>query len=156
MVSVLIGICAPGRVLPKDNPQNVPQKTVAGITFTTPGAGTVASDSGMITVTAPESDTHVSVLDEKVPDAATAVSEAWTIYKPGFARPVRASVNIPDHDGWKDGRQFAYQASPNVTATLLAIPYHNGALRKLPLRRSVHAGNGRAPTQVRNQVEARK
>jgi CubicO group peptidase (beta-lactamase class C family) len=125
-LSVLIGTCAPGQLLPENNPQNVPQKTPAGVTFATPGAWTVASDSGRITATAPESDTHVVVLDEKAPDAATAVSQAWTTYKPGFARPVRASVNIPDHDGWKDGKQFVYETSPNEKATVVAIAYRAG------------------------------
>jgi CubicO group peptidase (beta-lactamase class C family) len=125
-LSILIGICAPSQLLPEDNPQNVPQKTAAGVTFATPGAWTVASDSATITVTAPESDTHVVVLDEKAPDAATAVSQAWTTYKPGFARPLRASVNIPDHDGWTGGKQFLYETSPNEKATVVAIAYHAG------------------------------
>jgi hypothetical protein len=104
-LSILIGMYAPGPLLPQDNPQNVPQKTAAGVAFTTPGGWTVASDSGMITATAPEGDTHVVVLDEKASDAATAVSQAWATYKPGFARPLRESVNKSDRDGWTSGKQ---------------------------------------------------
>jgi hypothetical protein len=57
----------------------------------------------MIAAAAPEGDTHVVMLDEKAPDAATAVSQAWAAYKPGFAKPLRQSVNGPDHDGWTGG-----------------------------------------------------
>ena len=52
------------------------------------------------------------VLDEKAPDAATAVSQAWTTYKPGFARPLRESVNEPDHDGWTGLKAFVYGHLP--------------------------------------------
>jgi hypothetical protein len=123
---VLIGISTPGQLVPRDNPQNVPQKTTAGVTFATPGSWKVASDSGIIAATAPENDTRVVVLDEKAPDAGTAVSEAWATYKPGFARPVRASVKIPDHDGWTGGKQFVYETSPNEKATVVAIARRAG------------------------------
>jgi CubicO group peptidase (beta-lactamase class C family) len=80
----------------------------------------------MITATAPEGDTHVVVLDEKAPDAATAVSRAWTTYKPSFARPLRESMNIPDQDGWTGGKQFEYEISPNEKATVFAAAYRAG------------------------------
>ena len=80
----------------------------------------------MITATAPEGDTHIVVVDEKAPDAATAVSQAWTAYKPGFARPLRVAVNIPDHDGWTEGKRFAYETSPNEKAVVAAIAYRAG------------------------------
>lgn len=60
------------------------------------------------------------VLDEKAPDAATAVSQAWTTYKPGFARPLRESVNEPDHDGWTGLKAFVYETSPNEKAFVSA------------------------------------
>ncbi len=79
-----------------------------------------------MTATAPEGDAHVVVLDEKADDAATAVSQAWATYKPGFARPLHASVNMPDRDGWIDGKEFLYETSPNEKSTVVAIARHAG------------------------------
>jgi len=120
-LSALIGICTPDQLLPQDSgSKDTPQVTVAGVTFVTPPGWSVSSDSTAISALAPEGDTHVVVLDEKASDAATAVSQAWATYKPGFSRPLRASVDIPDRDGWTAGKQFLYETSPNEKAVVVA------------------------------------
>ncbi len=103
------------------------QKTGAGVTFSAPAGWTVRADSATaISVLAPEADTHVVVLDEKAADAATAVVQAWGTYKPGFARPVRATVDLPDLEGWTAGKQFVYETSPNERAVVVAIARRAG------------------------------
>jgi hypothetical protein len=120
-LSALIGICTPDQLLPQDSgSKDTPQVTVAGVTFVTPAGWSVSSDSTAISALAPEGDTHVVVLDEKASDAATAVSQAWATYKPGFSRPLRAAVDIPDRDGWTSGKQFLYETSPNEKAVVVA------------------------------------
>ena len=73
-LSVLIGMCAPNRLLPQvASPKDTPQVTTAGVTFAAPAGWSVSPSGSAISVVAPEADTHVVVLDEKSPDAATAV-----------------------------------------------------------------------------------
>jgi len=126
-LSVLIGICAPNHLLPQDSgAKNIAQVTTAGVTFATPAGWSVSSDQGSISVLAPEGDTHFVVLDETAPDAAAAVARAWSTYKPGFSRPLRTSVDIPDRDGWTAGKQFLYETSPNEKAVVVAIARRAG------------------------------
>jgi CubicO group peptidase (beta-lactamase class C family) len=126
-LSVLIGIWAPNHLFPQNSSaKDIPQVTAAGVTFATPAGWSVSSDSSDVSVLAPEGDTHVVVFDEKAPDAAAAVAQAWASYKPGFTRPLRASVNTPDRDGWTAGKQFLYETSPNEKAVVVAIARHAG------------------------------
>ena len=125
---VLIGVCLPNHLLPQDSgAKNTPQVTAAGVTFATPAGWSVSSDQAAISVLSPEGDTHVVVLDEKAPNAATAVAQAWAKYKPGFSRPLRASVDIPDRDGWTAGKDFDYETSPNEKAVVAAIARRAGS-----------------------------
>ena len=127
LLSVLIGICAANSLLPQDSsPKDTPQVTPAGVTFATPAGWSVSSDASSISALAPEGDAHVVVLDQKAPDAATAVAQAWATYKPGFTRPLRTSVDIPDRDGWTAGKQFMYETSPNEKAVVVAIARRAG------------------------------
>lgn len=120
-LSVLIGMYTPNLVWPQDaSPKDTPQVTAAGVTFAAPAGWSVSSGASAISVVAPEGDTKVVVLDERSQDAATAVAQAWAIYKPGFMRPLRTSIDIPDRDGWTAGKQFLYETSPNEKAVVVA------------------------------------
>src|SRR5436305_13346195 len=124
---VLVGICSPNHALPQDSTaKDTPQVTAAGVTFATPAGWSVSSDRSAISVIAPEGDTHVVVLDEKAPDAATAIAQAWGTYKAGFTRPLRTSVDIPNRDGWTAGKQFLYETSPNEKVVVAGIARHAG------------------------------
>ena len=127
-ISVLVGICVPSPLLPQQNsaPKNTAQVTPDGVTFTTPAGWSVSSTPSAISVTAPEGDSHVAVLDEKASDAASAIAQAWATYKPDFKRPLRTSTDIPDHDGWIMGKQFIYETSPNEKAVIAAIALRSG------------------------------
>lgn len=127
LLSMVIAICSPSKLLPQDSSvKDTPQVTAAGVAFTAPAGWSVAGNSSAISVLAPEGDTHVVVLDEKAADAAAAVAQAWTSYKPGFARPLRAAVDIPDRDGWTAGKRFVYETSPNERAVVVAVARRSG------------------------------
>ena len=148
-LSVLIGICAPNQLLPQDSgAKNIPEVTAAGVTFAAPSGWSVSSDQAAISVLAPEGDTHVVVLDEKAPDAATAVAQAWATYKPGFSRPLRASVDIPDRDGWTAGKQFSYETSPNEKAVVVAIARRGGDTWSVMLLDGSDATFGKRGAQI--------
>ncbi len=126
-LAALVGISAPSCLFSQDSsPKGTSQATPAGVTFTTPAGWSVSSESAVISVLAPEGDTQVAVLDEKAPDAAAAITHAWATYKPSFTRPVRASVDIPDRDGWTAGKQFVYETSPNEKKVIAAIARRAG------------------------------
>ncbi len=148
-LSVLIGIGVPHYLWPQDsNAQNRPQVTAAGVTFTTPAGWSVASDPNAISVLAPEGDTHVVILDEKAPDAVTAVAQAWATYKPGFSRRLRASVAIPDREGWTAGKQFLYETSPNEKAVVVAIARRAGDTWNVMLLDGSDATFGKRGAQI--------
>jgi CubicO group peptidase (beta-lactamase class C family) len=105
---------------------DAPHTTPGGAIFTVPAGWSVASDSSSVSMQSPEADTHVIVFDIQAADAAAAVAQAWTKYRPGFSRPLKAAVPVPDREGWKDGKQFIYETSPNERAVVVAIALHAG------------------------------
>jgi CubicO group peptidase (beta-lactamase class C family) len=153
--SVLIGMGVPRYLWPQDSgTKNQPQATVAGVTFATPAGWSVSSNQSAISVLAPEGDTHVVVLDEKAQDAATAVAQAWATYKPGFSRPLRTSIDIPDRDGWTAGKQFEYETSPNEKAVVVAIARRAGETWNVMLLDGTDATFGKRGAQISLVVES--
>ena len=105
---------------------DTPRTTPAGVAFTAPAGWSVASNSSSVSLQAPEGDTHVVIFDAQATDAATAVAQAWAKYRPGFSRPLKTAVAVPARDGWKDGKQFIYETSPNERAVVVAAALHAG------------------------------
>jgi hypothetical protein len=97
---------------------------------------------------APEGDTHVVVLDEKAADAGKAVAQAWDTYKPGFARPLRQSVDLPDLEGWTAGKQFVYETSPNERTVVVAIARRAGDNWTVVLLDGAEATFGKRDAQI--------
>ena len=105
---------------------DTPRTTPGGVPFTVPAGWSVGGDSSSVSILAPEADTHVVIFDEQAPDAASAVAQAWAKYRPGFNRPLKTAVAVPDRDGWKDGKQFIYETSPNERLVVVAAALHAG------------------------------
>lgn len=135
LLSVSLLVCSRTWSLPQNpgstaNTQTLtadtPRSTRGGVAFTVPAGWSVASDSSSVSMQAPEADTRVVILDEQASDAAAAVAQAWAKYRPGFQRPLKASVAVPDHEGWKDGKRFIYETSPNERLVVIAIALHAG------------------------------
>ena len=105
---------------------DTPRTTPGGVPFTVPAGWSVGGDSSSVSILAPEADTHVVIFDEQAPDAASAVAQAWAKYRPGFNRPLRTAVAVPDRDGWKDGKEFTYETSPNERLVVVAAALHAG------------------------------
>jgi len=78
---------------------DTPRTTPGGVPFTVPAGWSVGGDSSSVSILAPEADTHVVIFDEQAPDAASAVAQAWAKYRPGFNRPLKTAVAVPDRDG---------------------------------------------------------
>lgn len=54
------------------------------------------------------------------------MAQAWAKYRPGFSRPLKTAVAVPDRDGWKDGKSFIYETSPNERLVVVAVALHAG------------------------------
>jgi CubicO group peptidase (beta-lactamase class C family) len=102
------------------------RSTSAGATFTAPAAWSLRSEANTIVVTPPETDSHLAIVDVKSTDAATAVSEAWSAYRPDFKRPVKLMTPSPARDGWDERKNFDYETSPNERAVIQAMAWRSG------------------------------
>lgn len=70
-------------VVPVSTTTDQPGKTPSGATFTIPKGWAAQSGATSIVLSSPETDTHIAVVDiATAKDAAGAVSQAWTIYRP--------------------------------------------------------------------------
>jgi CubicO group peptidase (beta-lactamase class C family) len=151
---ILMGVCAAYSVFAQASPStpltsDTAQKTAAGVTFTAPAGWSVNADNtSAISVLAPEGDLHVVVLDEQAADAATAAAQAWATYKPGFARTVRATADLPDSEGWTSGKQFAYETSPNERLAVAAIVRRAGDTWTVVLLDGAEATVGKRGAQI--------
>ena len=79
------------------------------------------SEANTIVLTPPEPDSHLAIVDVKAADAASAVSAAWSAYRPDFKRPVKLMTPSPARDGWEERKNFDYETSPNERAVLQAL-----------------------------------
>lgn len=110
----------PARVLAQDEALALP-----GAGLTAPIAWTVQNEPGVTTLTAPEGDLRIFVIDDLTEsDAAAAVRAAW----------LRVGVTVPEPqnehewpatDGWEAVRGFAYDLPPETKRVIYA-----GAQRK--------------------------
>ncbi len=134
VLSITLRIPAPAAVQgpagAKPNPQvvtaDLPQNTPGGATLIVPAGWSVASGASSITLQPPEPDTHIAIFDVHAADAAAAVTNAWTAYRPDMKRPLKVSIPVPDRNGWTAGKQFMYETSPNERAVVVAVALHSG------------------------------
>ncbi|HQR38464.1 MAG TPA: serine hydrolase domain-containing protein [Blastocatellia bacterium] len=108
--------------LAKDSPRATP----AGATFTVPAGWTMTTRGSMVVLDPPEPDSHVVIVDVKAKDAEAAVAAAWTMFKPGFNRPLRISLPQTARDGWDERKVFQYETSPNERAVVQALAWRAG------------------------------
>jgi CubicO group peptidase (beta-lactamase class C family) len=100
--------------------------TKAGATFTAPTGWSLRTEANTIVLTPPETDSHLAIVDVKAPDAPSAVSKAWSAYRPDFKRPVKLMTPSPARDGWEERKNFEYETSPNERAVLQALAWRAG------------------------------
>ena len=78
------------------------------------------------TLQPPEPDTHLVLLEERAPDAATAVANAWKSYRPNWNRPLKVAMDLPAREGGSVRKQFIYETSPNERAVVVAVAFRAG------------------------------
>jgi CubicO group peptidase (beta-lactamase class C family) len=114
----------------KPTPQVVTQDmavtSLAGATFTLPAGWSMTSEVSSNRLQPPEADTHLLLLEERAPDAATAVANAWKSYRPNWSRPLKVAMDLPAREGWSVRKQFIYETSPNERAVVVAVAFRAG------------------------------
>ena len=114
----------------KPTPQVVTQDTVvtslAGPTFTLPAGWSMTTEVSSNTLQPPEPDTCLVLLEERAPDAATAVANAWKSYRPNWNRPLKVAMDLTPREGWSARKQFIYETSPNEKAVVVAVALRAG------------------------------
>ncbi len=108
------------------------QTTAAGTAFTAPAGWTLQAQGARVSITAPEGDLRVAVVEAKGAGAGSAdgadaaVRAAWASVHPGFARPLRLAQPRPGRRGWDEQRIYDYETSPNEKLYVLARAFRHG------------------------------
>jgi hypothetical protein len=124
VVTSIIGSAAPQST--EQIATEAKRSTPAGATFTAPAAWSMRGEANLIVLTPPELDSHLAIVDVKAADAASAVTAAWSAYRPDFKRPVKLMTPSPARDGWDERKNFDYETSPNERAVLQARAWRAG------------------------------
>lgn len=106
---------------------DTPGKVAGGATFTQPKDFAVETEGPVTTITTPEANASVSLIDVGAArDAADAVGKAWALGQPGFARTLKVSTPIPAQEGWDERVAFDYVTSPDEKKYVAAIAMRKG------------------------------
>lgn len=91
-------------------------------------SGWVQSSAGSATVlTAPEGDLRIALIPiTQAANSDEAVSKAWALFMPNFARPVRLAEDEPGRDGWDSTRSVSYDVPPAEKHISLGVAYKKG------------------------------
>lgn len=97
--------------------------TASKATFTAPSAWTILESSGRITLTEPDGEAKVWLVELKgVADAAAAIDAGWKqIRSGGVGLPVMVSQPLPAVDGWQERVQTLYVTPTAESRTVLAL-----------------------------------
>jgi len=119
--SQIANAAEPERVLAQDE-----ALAVAGAGLTAPVDWTVQSDRGVMTLTAPEGDLRLIVIDDTTEsEAAAAVRAGWL--RVGVTAPEPKQIqDWPANDGWDGMRGFEYDLPPEAKRILYASAQRKG------------------------------
>jgi CubicO group peptidase (beta-lactamase class C family) len=107
---------------------DTPRVTSAGATFKVPAGWSIETRKDFVTLTPPETDTHIAIVDSQAADAKAAVTAAWMAYKPESKRPIKLVTPRPAREGWEERQVFDYETSPNERAAVQALALRAGKL----------------------------
>ncbi|HKD15988.1 MAG TPA: serine hydrolase, partial [Candidatus Angelobacter sp.] len=128
--AVAAGPQASSQAEPKSAPElltsDTPRSTPGGATFTVPTGWSIATGKDIVTLSPPETDTHIVIFDSHAADAKVAVAEAWAAYRRDAKWPLKLITPRPARNGWEDRQVFDYETSPNERAVVQAIASRAG------------------------------
>ena len=100
--------------------------TAAGTTFTVPAGWTIVETEGLLTLEAPEPDTHLAIVEVTTKSVDDAFAAAWRAYRPDAKRPLKLATPRPGRRGWDEMRVNSYETSPNEKAVVEAVAHRAG------------------------------
>lgn len=100
--------------------------TTATVRLTAPDGWEVQNTPGRLSLTAPEKDLRVHVLEASAPNASAALAAAWTSVDPAMKRPVRTTNALPAREGWEERHQTVYETSPNEKRNVIGMAMRAG------------------------------
>lgn len=101
--------------------------TPAGTSFTLPDGFTKRTAGTVTTISLPEPDTKIAIVEVgAAADASAAAAAAWRTYQPAAARKVRLLTPRPPRNGWDEAAVIAYETSPAEHASVQALARRKG------------------------------
>ncbi|MHB8283589.1 MAG: serine hydrolase domain-containing protein [Caulobacteraceae bacterium] len=106
-----------------------------GVVGSAPGGGTYllpsgwmkSVSSGVLTLSPPESDFHVAIVDAgPAVDGKAAAAAAWELYRPHAVHPFKLLTTRPPRNGWDEQAVVDYETSPSEHQVEQAIARRKG------------------------------
>ena len=99
-----------------------------GATFLMPAGWTARTAGKVLTLSPPENDLHLAIVDAGVaPDAKVAAATAWELYRPHAAHPFKLLTARPPRNGWEEQAVVDYETSPSEHLEAQAIARRKGS-----------------------------
>lgn len=117
-----------------------PETTPSGATFTAPAGWTLARGGKLVTLTAPEGDFAIALVDVgAAADAKAAAAAAWSAWAPKNAREPKLVTPRPPRNGWEERQVIDYEVSPNEKLLQFAAAFRVGQSWTVALIRGAEA-----------------
>jgi CubicO group peptidase (beta-lactamase class C family) len=127
IVSFAAGLCLSTACLAAPLAEDAHRATPAGATFTAPKAWTVTEAARVVTLTPPEPNLHLAIVDVgEAADARAAAAAAWRAYRPDERHALKVVAPATDHEGWDEKQTLEYETSPNEHLALQAVAARSG------------------------------
>ncbi len=136
-IGILFTVAATAQTAPSPMPASspapsaaaadIPAKTAIGTAFTVPAAWRLATAPAFVTLTPPEADSRIAIVEiAAATDAAAAAAAAWAAYRPAANRKIELITPRAARNGWDERQVIDYETSPNEKAAIQAIALRKG------------------------------
>lgn len=106
---------------------DTPSVTADGNAFVAPQEWTLRRSGAVVTLTPPEGDSRLALVDVAGKDADAAVAAAWQAFDPAVKRPLKVAADRTARDGWEQVRVYEYETSANDKRGVMAMALRKGA-----------------------------
>src|SRR5688572_3276192 len=100
--------------------------SASGATFTVAKGWHVARPDGLIVIQEPQRELAAAFVEVTAATAEAAIAQAWSRWKPDFARVVRQTAKPPATAGWDEIAQIAYQTAADERRIVTGIARRKG------------------------------
>ena len=104
---------------------DTPRALANGARFVAPRGWSIRTEGSAVILGAPESDSHIAIVDAGAGDADAAVAAAWAAYRPGFSGTARG-MDRPAREGWDQTLQYRYEGPAGEPRNVFALALRKG------------------------------